>query len=100
MKWDKDLRWDGVSHKEELTEALLSYITGAEKHQALITSYGDLAVLLKKKHNSHGIGNDECDITGMLQGVEIVLHRDKFRTQLTWNKAAKLISEWARRKQA
>ena len=30
MKWDKDIRWDGVSHKEEITEALLSYITGAD----------------------------------------------------------------------
>lgn len=100
MKWDKDLRWDGVSHKEEITEALMSYIKDEEKHLALTTSYGDLGVLLKKNHTNHGSGNDECDISGMLQGVEIELHRDKFRTQLTWNKAAKLISEWARCKQA
>ena len=99
MKWDKDIRWDGVSHKEEITEALLSYITGAEKHQAVITSYGDLAVLLRATHTAHDKRDDVCDIEGMPQGVDIKLYRDKFRTQLTWNKAAKLISEWVRCKQ-
>ena len=91
--WVKELRWDGVSHKDELVKALLTYITGAEKHQAIITSYGDLAVLLKKNHVNNGSGNDERDIWGMPQGIEITIHNGKvrYRTQLTWNQAAKLI---------
>lgn len=96
-RWTADLRWDGETHKEEIIKALLDYITGAEKHQALITSYGDLAVLLKKNHVNHGSGNDDCDIEGMSQGIEISLapSSGKFvdRVQLTWNQTAKLISK-------
>ena len=92
-RWTADLRWDGETHKEEIIKALLDYITGAEKHQALITSYGDLAVLLKKNHVNHGSGNDDCDIEGMPQGIDIQFADPKYHTQLTWNQTAKLISK-------
>lgn len=95
-RWTADLRWDGETHKEEIIKVLLDYITGAEKHQALITSYGDLAVLLKKNHNNTGSARGAYTIETMAQGIEIALTppSGKFvdRVQLTWNEAAKLIS--------
>ena len=101
-RWTADLRWDGETHKEEIIKALLDYITGAEKHQALITSYGDLAVLLKKNHSNTGSVRSSYTIEAMAQGIEISLapSSGKFvdRVQLTWNKAAKLISVELNRK--
>ena len=96
-RWTADLRWDGETHKEEIIKVLLDYITGAEKHQALITSYGDLAILLKKNHNNTGSVRSNYTIETMAQGIEISLTppSGKYvdRVQLTWNQTAKLISK-------
>jgi hypothetical protein len=43
--WDKSKRWDEVTYKDEITAALLDFISTGEKRQALITSYGDLGFL-------------------------------------------------------
>lgn len=97
MKWDKDKAWDGFAFKDKITDVLMKYITGAEKHQALKTSYGDLGVLLKKTHNNNGKVIVEYIIEGCAKGVSILNNDDGFECCITWNKAAKLIQTECRR---
>lgn len=92
MMWDKSKRWDEVTYKDEITAALLDFISTGEKRQALITSYGDLGVLMRNLNRNRGGTAGEFLITGMSQGVEVSRFDSKFKCQITWNKAAKLVS--------
>lgn len=100
MTWTGVEMWDGTAHKAEITQALMQYIDPTEKRQALITSYGDLAVLMKKTHSNNGASRGEWFIMGMNQGLVMEKTKGRYKCRITWNKAAKLISEWARCKQA
>lgn len=95
MNRNKDLRRDGVSHKDEILKALPGFIREDEKRQAMKISYGDLGVLLKKGYVNTG-RCDYTDIWCMPQGIDIKIRKEKYHTQLTWNKAAKIISEYLR----
>lgn len=97
MTWTGVEMWDGTAHKAEITDVLMKYITGAEKHQALITSYGDLAVLMKKTHSTNGASRGEWFINGMNQGVIMENTKERYKCRITWNKAAKLIQMECRR---
>lgn len=97
MTWTGVEMWDGTAHKAEITQALMQYIDLAEKRQALITSYGDLGVLLKKKHSNNGASRGEWFIMGMNQGLIMEKAKDRYKCRITWNKAAKLIQMECRR---
>lgn len=91
------LKWDGVSHKQELTAALMWYIDDDDKELAKHTSYGDLGKALQNKHGRrfHGAGNDDiADVTGETSKITIAPCKLRVRYELTWNKAAKLIHEY------
>lgn len=92
MTWTGVEMWDGVTHKAEITQALMQYVDPGEKRQALITSYGDLAVLMKKTHSTNGASRGEWFVNGMNQGVIMENTKARFKCRITWNKAAKLIS--------
>lgn len=92
MTWTGVEMWDGTAHKDEITQALIAYLDSTEIRQALITSYGDLAVLMKKTHSTNGASRGEWFINGMNQGVIMENTKACFKCRITWNKAAKLIS--------
>ena len=97
MTWTGVEMWDGVTHKAEITQALMQYIEPTEKRQALITSYGDLAVLMKKTHSTNGASRGEWFVNGMNQGVIMEKTKDRYKCRITWNKAAKLIQAECKR---
>ena len=91
------IKWDGSSHKQELTAALMWYIDDEDKELAKHTSYGDLGKALQKKHgaNFHGaVNSDIADITGETSKITIAPGKLHVSYVLTWNKAAKLIHEY------
>jgi hypothetical protein len=91
MTWTGVEMCDGTAHKAEITQALMQYIDTGEKRQALITSYGDLGVLLKKMHSNNGASRGEWFIMGMNQGLVMEKTKERYKCRITWNKAAKLI---------
>lgn len=91
MAWNKALRWDGETHREEIAAALTEWLTDDEKRTAARISYGDLGKLLSKEYRNAGRGSDRYDLWGYCEGVEVRIH--KWVCQITWNKAAKLIKE-------
>ena len=91
------IKWDGSSHKQELTAALMWYIDDEDKELAKHTSYGDLGKALQKKHGAsfHGaVNSDIADITGETSKITIAPSKLHVSYVLTWNKAAKLIHEY------
>ena len=97
MTWTGVEMWDGVTHKAEITQALMQYIEPTEKRQALITSYGDLAVLMKKTHSTNGASRGEWFVNGMNQGVIMEKAKDRYKCRITWNKTAKLVQAECKR---
>lgn len=91
MTWTGVEMWDGTAHKAEITQALMKYIDSTEKRQALITSYGDLAVLMKKTHSTNGASCGEWFLWGMNQGVIMESTKVRYKCRITWNKAAPLL---------
>ena len=91
MAWDKAYRWDGESHKEEIAAALTEWLTDEDRRTAARISYGDLGQLLSKEYRNRGCIRNDCILWGYREGAEVSIH--KFRCQITWNKAAKLIKE-------
>ena len=93
----KVIKWDGSSHKQELTAALMWYIDDEDKELAKHTSYGDLGKALQKKHGAifRGyVNKDIADITGEPSKITIAPGKLHVSYVLTWNKAAKLIHEY------
>lgn len=97
MTWTGVEMWDGTAHKDEITQALMQYIDPAEKRQALITSYGDLGVLLKKMHSNNGASRGEWFIMGMNQGLVMENTKKRYKCRITWNKAAKIVQAECKR---
>lgn len=95
MRWDSSKAWDGETCKDEITSALMKWFDSGIKHQALITSYGDLGVLMKTRYRNAGSLRDNIELEGAPQGVCIcgTFHGGKrYECCITWNKTAKLIS--------
>ena len=97
MTWTCVDMWDGTAHKDEITQALMQYIDPFEKRQALITSYGDLGVLMKKMHSTNGATCGDWLIFGMAQGVVMEKSEARYKCRITWNKAAKVVQAECRR---
>ena len=97
MTWTGVEMWDGTAHKDEITQALMQYIDTGEKRQALITSYGDLAVLMKKKYRNSGASLGEWFIMCMNQGVVMKNTKKRYKCRITWNKAAKIVQAECKR---
>ena len=91
MKWDRALRWDGETNKKDVAAALVGWLNDEDRQTADKISYGDLGVLLRKNYRNRGSGRDCFTLWGYSEGCEVQIGR--WKCQLTWNKAAKLIKE-------
>jgi len=100
MRWNDLKTWDGETCKDEITSALMKWFDSGIKHQALITSYGDLGVLMKTRYRNAGSLRDGIDMEGAPQGVCIrgTFHGGKrYECRITWNKTAKLVQAECKR---
>lgn len=90
--WDSDEYFGNVC--DDYDDERDEWDDSGIKHQALITSYGDLGVLMKTRCRNVGSLRDGINIEGAPQGVCIRVTfcgGKRYECRITWNKAAKLI---------
>jgi hypothetical protein len=100
MRWGDLKTWDGETCKDEIASALMKWFDSGIKHQALITSYGELGVLMKTRYHNAGSLRDGIDMEGAPQGVCIrgtFCGGKRYECRITWNKAAKLVQAECKR---
>lgn len=94
------VKWDGFTNLKDILKALLYYIDEDDKASAMAKSYGDFAIDLRRAHKKESIGNSEFRVEGHNMKVSVTLHEyGGVEYELTWNKAAKLLHTYFRKKE-
>lgn len=86
------IKWDGISELEKIKPALLGFITDEEKQQAKKTAYGYFTDIIRKNHRNSATNNGGYITSGFFDKVTVSVGKTEYF--MTWNKAAKYISQW------
>ena len=86
------IKWDGISELEKIKSALLGFITDEEKQQAKKTAYGYFTDIIRKNHRNSATNNGGYITSGFFDKVTVSVGEIEYC--MTWNKAAKYISQW------
>ena len=90
-KEPKRMKWDETENYDNISVALLEFITEEERELAKRTSYGDLTSIIRKAHMKDEKTTSCCIIKGLFDKVEITMTEENILYWTTWNKAAKAI---------
>ena len=86
------IKWDGITEIEKIMPALLGLITDEEQQQAKKMAYGDFAEIIRKKYRNRGTNSGGLFVDAFRD--KIMVYAEKTTYFMTWNKAAKYISQW------
>lgn len=86
------IKWDGITEIEKIKPALLGFITDEEKQQAKKTAYGYFTDIIRKNHRNSATNNGGYITSGFFDKVTVSVGEIEYF--MTWNKAAKYISQW------
>lgn len=86
------IKWDGITEIEKIMPALLGFITDEEKQQAKKTAYGYFTDIIRKNHRNSATNNGGYITSGFFDKVTVSVGEIEYF--MTWNKAAKYISQW------
>lgn len=92
------IKWDGKERANDIAKVLMRFISDEDKHIARTRAYGDFGRHLQERHGKsfHGGNVDDDMVQTDSKGVTVTFDflDDGDAYELTWNKAAKLISEY------
>lgn len=86
------IKWDGITEIEKIMPALLGFITDTEKQQAKKMAYGYFTDIIRKNHRNSATNNGGYITSGFFDKVTVSVGEIEYF--MTWNKAAKYISQW------
>ena len=86
------IKWDGITEIEKIKPALLGFITDTEKQQAKKMAYGYFTDIIRKNHRNSATNNGGYITSGFFDKVTVSVGEIEYF--MTWNKAAKYISQW------